>query len=117
MKIGIIGTGFVGSASAFSLVLRGIVNDLVLIDINKNKARMILPYTNPGMNTGIKYAQKKGYSASVSCKTLWADWQGATDNIINEIKNDRPVILYFDGKNFEGKYFKYHNIVFHHNNR
>lgn len=80
-------------------------------DINGNKARMILPYTNPGMNTGIKYAQDKGYSASVSCKTLWADWQGATDNIINEIKNDRPVILYFDGKNFEGKYFKYHYAV------
>lgn len=39
MKIGIIGTGFVGSASAFSLVLRGNVNDLVLIDINKNKAQ------------------------------------------------------------------------------
>ena len=80
-------------------------------DVYGGKYRMILPYTNPGMSTGIKYAQKKGYSASVSCKTLWADWQGATDNIINEIKNDRPVILYFDGKNFEGKYFKYHYAV------
>lgn len=38
MKIGIIGTGFVGSASAFALVMQGIANELVLIDINKNKA-------------------------------------------------------------------------------
>ena len=94
----------------------------ICYDIKGNKARMILPYTNPGMNNGIDYAKKlqlkdskgnlyKPYSGSVKCKTLWADWQGATDNIINEIRNDRPVILYFDGKNFKGEYFKYHYAV------
>ena len=69
------------------------------------------PYTNPGMSNGIEYAQDKGYNASVSCKTLWADWQGATNNIINEIRNDRPVILYFDCKSANGEYFKYHYAV------
>ena len=76
-----------------------------------DKYRMIFPYTNPGMKTGIKYAEKKGYRGNVRCKTLWADWQGATDNIISEIKNNRPVILYFDGKNFKGEYFKFHYAV------
>ena len=38
MKIGIIGTGFVGSASAFAIVMQGIANELVLIDKNKDKA-------------------------------------------------------------------------------
>ena len=39
MKIGIIGTGFVGSASAFTLAWSGIAHELVLTDINQPKAR------------------------------------------------------------------------------
>ena len=30
---------------------------------------------------------------------------------INEIRNDRPVILYFDCKSANGEYFKYHYAV------
>lgn len=38
MKIGIIGTGFVGSATAFALMMRGVARTIVLIDYNKDKA-------------------------------------------------------------------------------
>lgn len=39
MKIGIVGIGFVGSTAAYTLVLRGLVNDLVLVDLNTKAAR------------------------------------------------------------------------------
>ena len=38
MKIGIIGSGFVGSATAFALAWRGVARELVLVDINQDKA-------------------------------------------------------------------------------
>ena len=38
MKIGIIGAGFVGSATAFSLVMTGVAHKIVLIDTNEAKA-------------------------------------------------------------------------------
>ncbi|ADL08194.1 L-lactate dehydrogenase [Thermosediminibacter oceani] len=38
MKIGIIGTGYVGSTTAFALMLQGIVSEMVLIDVNRDKA-------------------------------------------------------------------------------
>lgn len=38
MKVGIVGTGFVGAATAFALMLRGIASKIVLIDINKEKS-------------------------------------------------------------------------------
>ncbi len=34
MKLGIVGSGFVGSTAAYSMVLRGIASEIVLIDIN-----------------------------------------------------------------------------------
>lgn len=37
-KVGIIGVGHVGAHVAFSLVTQGIVDELVLVDINKQKA-------------------------------------------------------------------------------
>ena len=39
MKAGIVGCGFVGSTAAYTLVLRGLVSELVLIDINAKAAR------------------------------------------------------------------------------
>jgi len=39
MKIGIVGCGFVGSTSAYALVLGRMVNELVLIDLNEKLAR------------------------------------------------------------------------------
>jgi L-lactate dehydrogenase len=38
-KIGIVGTGFVGSTFAYTLVLSGLVSEIVLIDRKKDKAR------------------------------------------------------------------------------
>lgn len=37
-KIGIIGAGFVGSTFAYSLAVKGLVNEIVLVDIKKDKA-------------------------------------------------------------------------------
>lgn len=38
MKVGIIGVGAVGSATAFALVMRGVADEVVLIDSNQKKA-------------------------------------------------------------------------------
>ena len=38
MKVGIVGAGKVGSATAFALVMRGVAQEIVLIDYNKDKA-------------------------------------------------------------------------------
>ncbi|MCR4698141.1 MAG: L-lactate dehydrogenase [Bacilli bacterium] len=53
-KAAIIGTGFVGSSSAFALMQKGLYNELVLVDANKEKAQGEamdiahgLPYSNP----------------------------------------------------------------------
>lgn len=39
MKIGLIGTGYVGSTTAYTLMLQGIASELVLIDKNQDKAQ------------------------------------------------------------------------------
>ena len=39
MKVGIIGTGFVGSTSAYAITLRGAASELVLVDLNRDMAR------------------------------------------------------------------------------
>ena len=36
-KISIIGTGFVGSTTAYTLMLSGLIPEIVLIDINEKK--------------------------------------------------------------------------------
>jgi L-lactate dehydrogenase len=38
MKVGIVGSGFVGSTAAFALVMRGIGREIVLVDMNKARA-------------------------------------------------------------------------------
>ncbi|MBQ7304304.1 MAG: L-lactate dehydrogenase, partial [Alphaproteobacteria bacterium] len=38
MKVGIIGAGNVGSATAFALILRGVAREIILIDSNEKKA-------------------------------------------------------------------------------
>lgn len=54
MKVGIVGTGLVGSTAAFSLVMRGIGREIVLVDLNKQRAeaeasdiRHAVPFANP----------------------------------------------------------------------
>ena len=48
-KIAIIGAGFVGSTTAYTLMISGLVSDLVLIDINKEKAEGEIMDMNHGM--------------------------------------------------------------------
>jgi len=54
MKIGIIGTGFVGSTAAFALTMRGIGREIVLVDLNRDRAAAEaddilhgVPFSNP----------------------------------------------------------------------
>ncbi len=39
MRVGIVGSGFVGSSAAYAMVLRGVATELVLVDINQKLAR------------------------------------------------------------------------------
>jgi L-lactate dehydrogenase len=39
MKIGIIGSGFVGATAAYALVMRGVGREIVLVDLNKQRAQ------------------------------------------------------------------------------
>jgi L-lactate dehydrogenase len=38
MKVGVVGAGFVGAASAYAMAIRGSASDVVIIDVNKAKA-------------------------------------------------------------------------------
>jgi L-lactate dehydrogenase len=35
MKVGIVGCGMVGRSAAYAMTLRGVANELVLVDINR----------------------------------------------------------------------------------
>jgi L-lactate dehydrogenase len=48
-KITIIGTGFVGSTTAYTLMLSGLISELVLIDLNEKKAEGEVMDLNHGM--------------------------------------------------------------------
>jgi L-lactate dehydrogenase len=48
-KIAVIGAGFVGSTTAYTLMISGLVSDLVLIDINNDKAEGEIMDMNHGM--------------------------------------------------------------------
>lgn len=39
MKVGVVGTGFVGSTAAFALVMRGIGREVVLVDLDTDRAK------------------------------------------------------------------------------
>jgi L-lactate dehydrogenase len=54
MKVGIVGCGMVGSASAFALVMRGVGREIVLVDLNRERAEAeandifhAVPFANP----------------------------------------------------------------------
>ena len=81
MKIGIIGTGFVGSASAFALAWSGIAHELLLIDSNQQKA----------------YAEALDISHAMpfasSCKVFagnYADLEGSDIIVITAGVNQKP---------------------------
>jgi len=39
MKVGIVGSGLVGSSGAYAIALEGAANDLVLVDLNRELAQ------------------------------------------------------------------------------
>jgi glycine/D-amino acid oxidase-like deaminating enzyme len=39
MKIGIVGSGFVGATAAFAIVIRGVSREVVLVDLDERRAR------------------------------------------------------------------------------
>jgi L-lactate dehydrogenase len=49
IKVAVVGAGYVGSTTAYTLMLSGLVSELVLIDINKDKAEGEVMDMNHGM--------------------------------------------------------------------
>src|SRR3954471_12751416 len=54
MKVGVVGTGFVGSTAAYALVMRGVGREIVLVDRNASRAaaeaddlRHAIPFAHP----------------------------------------------------------------------
>ncbi len=39
MKIGIIGSGMVGATAAYAMVMRGVGREIILVDLNKERAQ------------------------------------------------------------------------------
>ena len=72
MKVGIVGCGMVGSASAFALVMRGIGREIVLVDVNPKRAEAeandiyhAVPFSNPLTVRAGTYASLVGCRAVV----------------------------------------------------
>lgn len=81
MKIGIIGAGFVGSATAFALVMRGVAREVVLIDTNTKKAQ--------AEALDIMHATTFAYASKVFAGS-YQDLKGADVVIITAGVNQRP---------------------------
>jgi L-lactate dehydrogenase len=81
MKIGIIGTGQVGSATAFALLLRGVAREVVLIDANVKKAE--------AEALDISHATTFAYASKIYAGS-YADLKGADVVIITAGANQRP---------------------------
>jgi L-lactate dehydrogenase len=67
MKIGIIGSGMVGSTAAYAMVMRGIGRELVLVDLNTRRAEAeaddifhAVPFAHPLEITAGNYADLEG---------------------------------------------------------
>lgn len=67
MKIGIIGTGLVGSTTAYSLASAGLAREIILVDIDRNRAEAealdishSIPYTSPCKIKAGHYADLEG---------------------------------------------------------
>lgn len=70
VKISIIGCGFVGATTAFSILERGIANELVLVDINKEKA------------VGEAMDLSHGKSLYKPCKVIAGEYEDTKDSDI-----------------------------------
>ncbi len=71
MKVGIVGTGMVGATAAYALLMRGVGREIVLVDLNKERAQAeaddithAVPFSNP---MEITYG---GYSDLVGAKVV-----------------------------------------------
>lgn len=67
MKIGIVGSGLVGSTAAYAMVMRGVGRSIVLVDINKERARAeaddirhAVPFAHPLQVSGGDYGDLAG---------------------------------------------------------
>lgn len=80
-KIAIVGTGFVGATTAYTLMLSGLVSELVLIDINKDKAEGEVM----DLNHGLPYVRPVKISSGE-----YADCAGADIVIIAAGANQKP---------------------------
>lgn len=67
MKIGIVGTGFVGATVAYALVMQGVGRKIVLVDLNKQRAQAeaddiyhAVPFAEPLEVVGGDYSDLKG---------------------------------------------------------
>jgi L-lactate dehydrogenase len=72
MKISIVGSGFVGSATAYAMVLRRIASEIVLVDVNPTLARAqaedilhATPFSNPVQISAGDYPDLAGSSVVV----------------------------------------------------
>ena len=72
MKIGIVGCGMVGSASAYALVMRGVGREIVLVDLNRARAEAeandishAVPFAHPLTVQAGDYAELRGARAVV----------------------------------------------------
>lgn len=67
MRVGIVGTGFVGSTAAYALVMRGVASDIVLVDRNRARAEAeaadilhAAPFVHPADVSAGDYADLEG---------------------------------------------------------
>jgi L-lactate dehydrogenase len=67
MKVGIVGSGFVGATAAFAMVIRGVARELVLVDLDEKRARAeaddllhAVPFAKPVEVNAGGYADLKG---------------------------------------------------------
>lgn len=81
MKVGIVGSGSVGSATAFALIMRGVARKIVLIDANEKKAQ--------AEATDIAHATPFAYANKVKCGT-YSDLAGCEVVIITAGANQKP---------------------------
>lgn len=80
-KISIIGTGLVGATSAYALLLSGVADELLLIDINEQRAH--------GEMLDLTHSMPLCPPAKVSCGT-WSDLTGSDVVILAAGANQRP---------------------------
>jgi L-lactate dehydrogenase len=72
MKVGVVGCGYVGGSAAFAMVLRGVANEIVLVDLNAALARAqaedilhAVPFGTPVRVIDGNYSALQGASAVV----------------------------------------------------